>query len=87
MGVEIVLADTAESMAAAVVEVLSDAPFAKGLGRRAAATVREKFGWQGVAEQFTRICEDTVTRKQERVGIAPIPSNQECEPTVLVETS
>ena len=86
-GVEILLADTAESMAAAVVEVLSDAPFAKGLGSRAAATVREKFGWQGVAEQFTRICEETVARKQERVVTAPVPSSQECEPAALVETS
>src|SRR4029079_2017679 len=34
-GVEILWADTAESMAAAVVKVLSDEPFAKGLGSRA----------------------------------------------------
>ncbi len=86
-GVEILLADTAESIAAAVVKILSDKAFAKALGARAAATVREKFGWQGVAEQFTRICEDTFARKRGRpVAIASVLPSQTPEPAALVET-
>jgi sugar transferase (PEP-CTERM/EpsH1 system associated) len=89
-GVEILLADTAEAIAEAVIKVLSDPTFAKRLGARAAATVREKFGWQGVAERFTQICEDTLSRAREKNGMVavaqPVP-NQTIEQAPLVETS
>jgi sugar transferase (PEP-CTERM/EpsH1 system associated) len=59
-GTELLLADTAESFAAAVVDVLQDPAMAKSLGDCAAQTVRENFGWQKVAERFSNICEETV---------------------------
>jgi polysaccharide biosynthesis protein PslH len=89
-GVEILLADTAEATATAVVKILRDAAFAKALGARAAATVREKFGWQGVAECFTRICEDTLARTRPLNGIAAgvaVLPNQTHEQPTLVESS
>jgi sugar transferase (PEP-CTERM/EpsH1 system associated) len=61
-GVELLLADTAESLAEAVIKVLNDRDLAKALGTRAATTVREKFGWEKVAERFENICEETVAR-------------------------
>jgi sugar transferase (PEP-CTERM/EpsH1 system associated) len=88
-GVEILLADTADATASAVIKVLRDPAFAKALGARAAATVREKFGWQGVAARFTKICEDTLarTRTQNGAGISvPVLSNQTQEQPTLVET-
>jgi hypothetical protein len=51
--------------------------------------VREKFGWQGVAERFTRICEETVARTRKRNGegmSVPVLSNQTQEQPTLVET-
>jgi sugar transferase (PEP-CTERM/EpsH1 system associated) len=66
-GTELLLADTAESFAEAVVRVLNDKSLAHRLGARAAATVREQFGWEKVAERFGRICEDTLALRQIRV--------------------
>ena len=61
-GKELLLADTEESFANAVIRVLTDKVLAGELGHRAAATVRAKFGWEKVAEQFASICEETVVR-------------------------
>ncbi|MBO0722349.1 MAG: glycosyltransferase, partial [Blastocatellia bacterium] len=55
-GEELLLADTPENFAAAVVRVLHDRSLASRLGTRAAATVRERFGWDRVAESFADIC-------------------------------
>lgn len=89
-GVELLLADTAKAIAAAVIKVLSDTALAKALGARAAATVREKFGWQGVAERFTQICEETLARAQGKNGAAAVPNsipNQPHEQAALIETT
>ena len=59
-GKELRIADTPESFAAAVVELLNDPAAAKAMGRRAGQIVREKFGWGGVAKRFAEICEATV---------------------------
>ena len=56
-GTELLLADTAEEFATAVVKVLGDNTFASELGARAASTVRQNFGWRQVAERFAAICE------------------------------
>jgi glycosyltransferase involved in cell wall biosynthesis len=56
-GVELLLADTPESFAHAVVNLLGNEALAKELGDRAASAVREKFGWDKVAESFGTICE------------------------------
>jgi glycosyltransferase involved in cell wall biosynthesis len=55
-GRELLLADTPEAFAAAVVSVLTDEKLAQGLGRRAASTVRANFGWERVAARFAEIC-------------------------------
>jgi sugar transferase (PEP-CTERM/EpsH1 system associated) len=58
-GRELMLADTPESMAATIVTLLRDRSLAKSIGERAAATVRENFGWERVAHRFAAICEKT----------------------------
>jgi glycosyltransferase involved in cell wall biosynthesis len=62
-GVELLLADTPEAFATAVVRVLSDENEAQGLGARAAATVRERFGWGKVAESFAEICGRAISQR------------------------
>jgi glycosyltransferase involved in cell wall biosynthesis len=59
-GNELRIADTPESFAAAVVELLKDQETAKAMGNRAAAVVRSKFGWAGVSNRFAEICERTI---------------------------
>lgn len=56
-GVELLLADEAQAFAAAVVRVLRDAELARQIGQRAAATVRARFGWGSVADEFAALCE------------------------------
>ena len=56
-GTEIVLADTPESFADAVVKLLHDQDLANTIGQRAATRVRKEFGWNTVAESFAAICE------------------------------
>ena len=58
-GIELLLADEPETFAAAVVSVLSDQDYAAELGQRAAAVVRENFGWRQVTERFISICGKT----------------------------
>ena len=65
-GEEILLADTREAFAEAVVGLLRNQSLATEIGKRAAATVREKFGWQNVANNFASICESVVATKQLR---------------------
>lgn len=55
-GVELLLADEPDTFADAVVKVLSDSGYASELGQRAAATVRQKHGWEPVTEDFISIC-------------------------------
>jgi sugar transferase (PEP-CTERM/EpsH1 system associated) len=59
-GREILLADTPDGFADAVVRVLTDEEFARSLASRAARTVRERFGWERAAEKFASICERAV---------------------------
>jgi len=59
-GQEIVLADTPETFAAAVVKLIRQPELAEEIGQRAAAKVREKFGWDKVAESFAAICESRI---------------------------
>ena len=68
-GRELLLADTPESFAAAVVKVLQDRDIANALAKRAAALVRGEFGWQKVAERFANICEETLPGKQAKSGL------------------
>jgi sugar transferase (PEP-CTERM/EpsH1 system associated) len=68
-GAELLLADTPEAFAAAVVGVLQDTDRAKELGQRAARLVRAEFGWRKVAERFANICEGTLMAKKPSAGL------------------
>ncbi len=56
-GQELLLADTAEAFADAVVRVLTDEATARRLGERAAIAVREKFSWDKVSRAFAEACQ------------------------------
>lgn len=59
-GQELFIADTPETFAAAVVNLLMNPPLAKKMGQHARRTVCESFGWNGVAKRFAEICETTI---------------------------
>ncbi len=59
-GEEILLRDTPQEFAEAVVKLLQDKNIAKKIGERAAQTVREEFGWRRVADDFAELCEKAV---------------------------
>jgi glycosyltransferase involved in cell wall biosynthesis len=61
-GQELLLADTPAAFAAGVVRVITDETFARELGERGAKMVRERFGWQRVAADFTEICRRALRR-------------------------
>jgi glycosyltransferase involved in cell wall biosynthesis len=63
-GVELLLADEPATFADAVVRVLTDNAYATELGQRAAAVVRENFGWRPVTERFISICAKTKSQPQ-----------------------
>jgi sugar transferase (PEP-CTERM/EpsH1 system associated) len=67
-GAELLLADTPDSFAAAVVRVLQDSDLANELAQRAANLVRAEFGWQKVAERFANICEGALIASQRNSG-------------------
>jgi polysaccharide biosynthesis protein PslH len=60
---ELLLADTPNDFAAAVLRALGDREFAFHLGRRAATVVRQQFGWSRVAQRFAEICERTLAKE------------------------
>lgn len=62
-GSELLLADTPDAFTAAIVRVLKDRDLALHLGASASATVRERFGWGGVAEQFAELCQGAAALK------------------------
>ena len=59
-GRELRIADTPETFAASVVDLLTKPEAARELGQEAARVVREKFGWNGVAKRFAEICLQSV---------------------------
>jgi glycosyltransferase involved in cell wall biosynthesis len=78
-GRELLLADTPEDFARAVVRVLTDETLARDLGERAAATVRERFGWGRVAEQFAAGCERAVRLRAAKTAGAQLAESVEIE--------
>ena len=66
---ELILADTPEAFAGSVVRLLQNREIARRLGQRAAARVRETFGWRQVAENFASICEHSVKKGAEQASI------------------
>jgi glycosyltransferase involved in cell wall biosynthesis len=68
-GVELLLADEPATFAEAVVRVLTDDDYASELGQRAAAVVRENFGWRPVTDRFISLCAKTKAEPQmTRIG-------------------
>lgn len=65
-GEEIVLRDTPQAFADAVVELLNDKNRAQKIGAAAEKTVRENFGWRAVAEAFADICEKAIEKRNEK---------------------
>lgn len=55
-GEQLLLADTPKAFSDAVVKLLMSPEFAQTLGMRAAATVRQQFGWEEVASRFAELC-------------------------------
>ena len=70
-GAELLLADTAQSFAEAIVKLLKEPELAERIGSRAARTVRERFGWQRVARDFSNICKKTVEQRVTRAQVLP----------------
>lgn len=69
-GAELLLADTPEDFAAALVRVLTNETLAREMGARAAATVRERFGWDKVAASFAGACAEAVRLKESKESAA-----------------
>jgi glycosyltransferase involved in cell wall biosynthesis len=65
-GQELLIADTAEAFANAVIRLIRNPKEARMLGANAAELVRREFGWRGVADKFGQLCEEAVTRFQAR---------------------
>ena len=65
-GEELLLADTPEDFAAAVIGVLTDAHLAEKLGRQARKAVCERFGWESAAVRFLEICENVAGKSARR---------------------
>ena len=61
-GKELRIADSPETFAAAVVDLITNPAAARKLGQESARVVRERFGWDGVAKRFAEICEATVRK-------------------------
>lgn len=67
-GVELVLADEAQTFADATARVLRNPALAQQIGQQAAATVRAKFGWSGVAREFAGLCEKALSAAATTTG-------------------
>jgi len=80
-GREILLADTPEHFAEAVVNVLTDEKLASGLVNRAAHLVREQFGWDIAAEKFKELCGQALEAKALR-SEEKIRTDQEVEAVI-----
>lgn len=65
-GRELLLADTAEDFASAVVGVLTDEAQARSLGEQAAIAVREKFSWDKVSRAFADACQSAIAARAAR---------------------
>lgn len=63
-GKEIVLADTPEAFADAVIKLLQDEVLARDIGQQAAARVRRDFGWESVSDCFANICERYIFQQE-----------------------
>ena len=77
-GHELRIADAPETFAAAVVDLLNNPQMATAMGHQAGETVSAKFGWAGVAQRFTEICENTIRNcdKSELTGSVAVKHHE-----------
>jgi glycosyltransferase involved in cell wall biosynthesis len=66
-GEEILLRDTPQEFADAIVELLKNKSLARRIGEQAAQTVRRKFGWQTVADNFAGLCEKAIAVSENKL--------------------
>lgn len=68
-GRDLILADSPESFAGAVIQLLQNKDMARELGEQAARLVRQSFSWTNAAEKFAEVCHraarQRVTARQE----------------------
>ncbi|MEP6763184.1 MAG: glycosyltransferase [Gemmatimonadaceae bacterium] len=62
-GVHALLRVDPESMAAAITMLLNNQPQRESIARAGAQLVRERFGWDGVARQFSATCQSVVDQR------------------------
>ncbi len=65
-GVELLVRDSPQDFADAVVRLLTKREWSTQMGRNAAEAVRKKFDWKQVAEKFSDICEQAIDRRSGR---------------------
>ena len=68
-GRELLIADTADEFAGAIIRVLRDHELAKRLGHDAALAVRERFGWKNAAEAFAEACSAAIAAYHARRSV------------------
>ncbi|MBA3356870.1 MAG: glycosyltransferase [Pyrinomonadaceae bacterium] len=71
-GADLLLADTVEAFAEAVVKILNNEGLARRLGQQAASGVKENFGWRNVAQSFASICERAIEIGEPAGSPAPL---------------
>jgi glycosyltransferase involved in cell wall biosynthesis len=77
-GNELMLADTPEAFAAAVVQLLTNTSAAREMGLRAAKAVRDNFGWDRVSRRFAEICETAIRERQgSPAGVMRVKGNEQ----------
>ena len=78
-GSELLIADTPDTFAAAVVRLLQNSKEAGEMAQRAAERVRANFGWDGVSQRFAEICESAIDlHRNTRVSpVVQLKSNEE----------
>lgn len=74
-GAELLIADSPRAFADAVIKVLANESLARELGKRAAATVREKFGWSRVAGSFAEICQNVCRENMSKERSVAVSTN------------
>ena len=67
-GVELVLRDTPQAFADAVVKILTDTDFATHLSKNAAQLVRQNFGWARVSTIMAELCDAVLTGSRRNVA-------------------
>lgn len=69
-GRDVLIADTPQTFASAVLRVLNDASFARWLGTNAATKVRNEYAWDRVADCFVGLCERACKAAADRLRSA-----------------